>query len=164
MANEYPSLNDIEPSWADIAITITAYDAQALEMNEIAGINWSDTVEVGQRRGTSGGRVMARTTGSEDCEASMTVYRSGYRKLLNALKSVAPVRGNQKRIGLVGFDILIQHTPPGSSTIYTTKLMGCRLLGRSSDNAEGSDADQLEITLNPLQIVEEIDGEEIVLI
>ena len=164
MAQESPSLNEIEPSWADIQIAITPYDGAELNMNEIAGINWSRSVEVGERRGTSGGRVMARTTGAVSYEASMTVYRSGYRKLLQALMANAPERGDQLRVGLVGFDIIIQHTPPNSDSVYTNKIKGCRLLGDSSDQSEGTDAQQLEITLNPLEIVELVDDREIALI
>lgn len=164
MAQEYPSLNEIEPSWADISITITPYEGTVLEMSEIAGISWSRSVEVGERRGTSGGRVMARTTGEISFEASMTVYRSGYRKLLQTLMANASERGGQKRVGLVGFDILIQHTPPNSDAVFTTTIKGCRLLGDSSDMSEGTDAQQLEITLNPLDIVELVDDVEIALI
>lgn len=76
----------------------------------------------------------------------------------------APTRGNQKRIGLVAFDIMIQHTPPGEVEIYTTKIKGCRYLGDADDMAEGSDADQIEVTLNPIEIVNIIDGEEVVLV
>ena len=152
MAQEYPSLNEIEPSWADIQIAITPYDGAELNMNEIAGINWSRSVEVGERRGTSGGRVMARTTGAVSYE------------LLQALMANAPERGDQLRVGLVGFDIIIQHTPPNSDSVYTTKIKGCRLLGDSSDQSEGTDAQQLEITLNPLEIVELVDDREIALI
>jgi hypothetical protein len=165
MANQlYPALNDIAPSWADIAVTTTVYDGALLDMQDIAGINWSRTVEVGELRGASGGRVMARTSGSMSCEATITLYRSGYRRLLKALKEVAPERGNQKLVSLVGFDIMIQHSPQGEVEIYQTKIKGCRLLGNSSDNAEGTDADKVEVTLNPLEIVEIIDGEEIALI
>ncbi len=160
----YPALNDIEPSWADIAVTATVYDGPLLDMVDIDGINWSRTVEVGERRGASGGRPMARTTGSVSYEASMTLFRSGYRKLLKALMSVASSRGNQKLISLVGFDVMIQHSPPGETEIYQTKIKGCRLLSDSNDNAEGTDADKVEITLSPIEIVQIIDGEEVALI
>ncbi len=160
----YPALNDIEPSWADIVVTTTVYDGALLENIDIAGITWGRTVEVGERRGGSGGRVMARTTGSVSYEASMTLYRSGYRRMLKALAAVAPTRGNQKLISLVGFDVMIQHSPPGEVEIYQTKIKGCRFLGDSNDNAEGTDADKIELTLSPLEIVQIINGEEIALI
>jgi hypothetical protein len=160
----YPSLNDIEPSWADIAVTCTIYDGPLLEMADISEISWSRSVEVGERRGASGGRVMARTTGSVSYEASMTLYRSGYRKLMKALQEVAPTRGNQKLVSLVGFDVMIQHSPPGEEEIYQTKIKGCRLLGDSNDNSEGTDADTVELTLSTIEIVQIVNGEEVAMI
>lgn len=164
MNQAYPSINDIAPSWADIGITFTVGGGDALDMMDIAAIKWSRKVEVGDQRGTSGGRVMARTTGQGSQEASATLYRSGLRKLLKSLMSKAPTRGNQKVISVVAFDILIQHTPPGETEIYTTKIKGCRYLGDSDDMKEGNEADKLEITLNPIEIAQIIDGQEVVLL
>lgn len=165
MANQaYPSLNDIAPSWADIAATFTVYEGSVLEMIDFAGIKWARKLEPGEQKGASGGRVMARTSGDVSFEASATLYRSGYRKLLKALIEKAPLRGNQRKIGVVGFDILIQHTPPGESEIYQVKIKGCRFLGDSDDMKEGNEADKIEITLNPIEIVNIVDGEEVVLV
>lgn len=155
---------EIEPSWADIGVSITPTDAPILDITEISALSWSRTVEIGERRGASGGRVTARTTGSASFEASMTLYKSGHRKLLKALIAKAPLRGNQRKISLVTFDILVQHTPPEESEIYTTKIKGCRLLGDSEDMGEGTDAQQLEITLNPIEVVNIINNEEILLL
>lgn len=94
----------------------------------------------------------------------MELYRSGHRRLVKGLKAKAPVRGNQKRISLVFFDITINHTPPGEVEIFTVKIKGCRLTGRDFDLKEGNDADKVAIALNPMEIVEVIDGEEIVLL
>jgi hypothetical protein len=165
MTNQlYPALNDSAPSWADISVTSTVYDGDLLDMVDIKDINWSSTVEVGEQRGASGGRVMARTVGAASQEASMTLYRSGYRKLLKGLMSVAPERGNQKLVSLVGFDIMIQHSPLGETEIYQTKIKGCRLLEASNDNSEGTDADTVEVKLSPLEIVQLIDGSEVTMI
>ncbi len=165
MANQaYPSLNDIEPSWADIAVTFAVFEGALLETADIAGLKWSRKVEVGERRGASGGRVMARTTGQGSQEASVTLYRSGLRRLIKGLMEKAPTRGNQVRIGLVAFDIMIQHTPPGETEIYQVKIKGCRYLGDADDMKEGTDADKVEVTLNPIEIVNIIDGKEVVLI
>lgn len=166
MTNQaYPSLNDVAPSWADIGITITPEEGSILEMTEIAGIKSNRKIELGEQRGVSGGRVMKRTTGSGSAEASMTLYRSGYRTFINALAANAPTRGNQLLIGLVAFDVLIQHTPPGSDDIFTRKIKGCRFTGDADDMKEGNEADKLEISLNPIEIVDiDEDGNEIVLI
>lgn len=161
---EYPTLNDLAPSWADIVTSFTIYGGSLLETTDYSAINWSSSVEVGEKRGASGGRVMARTSGAASHEASATFYRSGFRKLLRALMEKAPVRGNQRLVSLVGFDVLIQHTPVGETEIYQTKIKGCRLLGASASMAEGVDADVLELTLNPIEIVQIIDGVEVALL
>ena len=160
----FPSLNDIEPSWADIHATFTVFGGVALSMVDFAAIKWSRKVEVGVRRGASGGRVMARTTGEGSQDASATLYRSGLRRLIKGLMALAPTRGRQVIISNVGFDILIQHTPPGEIEIYQTKIKGCRYLGDADDMKEGTDADKVEVTLNPIEIVQIINGREVVLL
>jgi hypothetical protein len=160
----YPSVNGYSPSWADIKISFTVDGGDLLEEVDIMSIKWSRKVEVGEQRGTSGGRVMARTTGQGSQEASMSVYRSGLRRLVKSLMAKAPTRGNQVVISLVSFDILIQHTPPGETEIYTTKIKGCRYLGDADDMKEGNEADKVEVTLNPIEIANIIDGQEVVLL
>jgi hypothetical protein len=165
MTNQaYPSLNDVEPSWADIEVSATVTGGALIEMIDIAAIKWSRSVEVGEKRGASGGRVMSRTRGSVSYEASMTLYRAGLKRLKRGLMENAEERGNQKLISLVGFDIMVQHTPPGTDEIFQTKIKGCRYLGDSEDNGEGSDADQVEVTLSVIEIADIIDGKEVVLI
>lgn len=169
MANQlFPALNEIEPSWADIAVTSTIYQGALLDMVDINAINWSRTVEVGERRGASGGRPMARTAGSVSYEASWTLFAASYIKFLRALKEAAKgaglVRGNQALISQVGFDIMIEYTPFGSVEIFRTKIKGCRLLSDSSSAAEGTDASMMELSLSPIEIVNIIDGEEVALL
>lgn len=163
-ADDYPVLDGIAPSWADITVSLTPYGGELLDVKDIAAINTGTTVEVGEQRGASGGRVMRRTTGSVSHEASMTLYKSGWNKLLRKLKEAATERAGQKRVGLVHFDIFIQHIPPDESDEYEIKILGCRLMGRSANSAEGTDADQVEVPLSVGQIVDVIDGEEIVML
>jgi len=168
MSNQaYPSLDGIAPSWSDIEVAITPTASTKLDAEDISGIKYSSKVEVGMQKGTSGGRGMRRTTGESSFEASATFYKSGLRKFVDALVAAAPeyaMRGNQVRISLVGFDVDIMHTPPGETDIYHTRLKGCRLLGYSEDLKEGNEADQCEVTLNPIEIVHMRDGKEIVLL
>ena len=165
MNNDYPILNGVAPSWADIIVRATPEGGALLDVKDIAAINTSCTVEVGEQRGASGGRVIRRTTGSVSYEASMTLYRSGYQKLLRNLMAAAEasnlVRGNQRTIALVHFTVEIQHTPINDVEIYSRIVKGCRLLGDSFSDAEGTDAEQVEVTLNPIEIVNVIDGKEV---
>lgn len=154
---EYPSLNGVEPSYADIRLQFPIHDGAIYKPGPaVAGVNWSDTVEVGDAPGANGGRKWRRTTGVYSCEASVTLYRSGWKAFVQELKQ------RSTRLSLVGFDLVIQHTPPvetGDTTIYTVKILGCRLTGRSLSHAEGTDPDKIELTLNPMRIEELEAGE-----
>jgi hypothetical protein len=165
MQQAYPTLNDYAPSWADLTCTLSVHGGgPILSIWDIAALKFASTVEVGEQRGTSGGIVMKRTTGSLKDEASATFYRSGLRKLLEGLRTVAPLRGAQRRVSLVAFDMVLHHSPPGEPDIYIHKILGCRLLGFSSDMAEGPEADKVELALHPMQNVQVIGGEDVVLI
>lgn len=157
MANQaFPSVNSHECSWADIAVTLNVPGGATVGLVDLEGIKWSRKVEVGESRGTSGGRVMKRTAGSETVEASASMTRSGVAQLVEAIEVAAlaasQTRSNEVIISGVAFDILIQHTPLGDTRIYTAKLSGCRYLGDSDDMKQGNDADMVELTLNPVRI------------
>jgi hypothetical protein len=165
MANQaYPSLNGFAPSWADIKVTFTVDGGDVIEMTDIAGIKYGTKGEVGEQGGAGGGRPLVRTYGEAKYEASMTLYRSGHRQLQKALAGQADSRGNQKIIGAVAFDILIQHSVIGDSEIYVTKIKACRYMGVDDDMKEGTEADKVEVSLSTIEIVHIIDGEEIVLL
>lgn len=167
MSNQqtYAGVNDYEVSWSDIATTLRIPNAQPLPDLDWAGVKFSRKVELGERKGPSGGRTTARTTGTGSCEASGSIYRSSNRVLYTALAAVAPKRGNQARISLVSFDLVVQHTLVGSDLVFTTNIKGCRITGDSDDMKEGNDADKIELTLNPIEVVTILpDGTEVVLI
>ena len=152
----FPSVNEHECSWADIAVTFNIPGGQTTGIVDLEGIKWSAKVDVGESRGTSGGRVMKRTAGAETLEASATVTRSGCAQLIEGIElaavAVGQTRGDRVVISGISFDILVQHTPLGVSRIYTTKLSGCRFLGDSNDMKQGNDADMIELTLNPIEV------------
>jgi hypothetical protein len=145
----FPDLNGVAPSWADVAISLPIYRGQTVKTSDIAELKWSDKVDVGTTRGTNGGRKSKRTTGQYDCEASITFYKDGWRVFRLALAA------KNKRLSLAGFDVMVQHTPPGSSAIHTVKIVGCRVVGRTASMAEGSDADKIEVPLNCMRIEED---------
>lgn len=157
--NDYPVLDGITPSWADVICRATPSSGPLIDMKDIVGISTGISIEVGEQR--SGGRLIKTTTGDEKSEATITLYYSGYTKLLRNLKALAPVRGNQRRVSLVHFGFQVQFTPPGSDEIFEIRIKGCRLMGRTLNATEGTDAQQVEVPLNVKQIVDVIDGEEV---
>jgi len=163
--NLYPVLDGVAPSWADIIVRCARFaDGALFDMEDIAAINTGTALEVGEQRGASGGRVRKRTTGQSSNTASMTLYRDGYQKMLRKMAEVAPVRGNQRIISLVHFDIQVQHTPPGSAEIFEYRVKGCRIAGRDLNGAEGTEADRVEVPLSVIEIADIIDGKEVVLL
>lgn len=166
--NEFPLYNGIAPSWADAICKVTGTDIELLELKDIAAINTSRSLEVGEQRGLSGGRVMKRTTGATSQEASLGLYRSGFdafiRRLVAAAESQGHTRGNEILISLVHFDFQWLYTPPGSALIFERRLYGCRYMGDTMNTAEGIDADQVECPLSVIKIADIIDGKEVVLL
>lgn len=162
--NDYPVLDGISPSWADIEAEAMPIGGQLLSVKDFAAIHTGTSVEVGEQEGASGGRVMKRTTGRVKNEFSITLYRDGYLRLLRGLKGLAPKRGNQRLISLVHFDIKVQHTPIGSVDIFEYRAKGLRIIGRTLDGAEGTSADTVEVPCSVITIADMIDGEEVVLL
>ena len=160
--NDYPLINGLTPSWADVKATATVGGATLVPMSYIAAVNTGSTVEVGKQM--AGGRVMKRTTGSLSDEASMTLYYGGLPNLLRAMVEYAPVRGNQYIISAVPFEMQVQYLPDGVDEIFDIRLRGCRLLGLNCNGAEGTDPNKAEVALNPIQIVHMVDGKEVVLL
>jgi hypothetical protein len=164
ISNDYPILNGIAPSFADIALKITPDGGPILDTKDFSALSDGRSIEVGEQRGASGGRVMRRTSGSISYEGSITFYRSGYQKLYRELAKLAPSRGNQKVIRFVHFGVQIQHAPVGDVEIYDRRWRGVHLLGDGFDLSEGTDADQIEVPVSIIEIVDIIDGAEIALL
>ncbi len=175
-----PLINGFAPSWADISVRVSPGGGPLVEIGDIAKIDWKVDVEIGEQR--EGGRVINRTRGSVKYEASMTLYASGYQKLLTGLIAAAPIRGGQSLISLAVFGINVQYTPPTGAGlagqaigaiagalgvgagIFESRLKGCRILGRSISASEGNDAQQVEVTLSVIEIADMIGGKEVVML
>lgn len=158
-------LDEIAPSWADVSASFSVLGGKILETIDFSALSSGDSVEVGEKRGASGGRIMATTTGAVTPKAAATFYMSGFRKLIAALADRAPRRGDRYLISLVRFDVVQLWTPPGEILIYKKEILGCRLLGRDAKTAEGSEADLVELSINPMEIVDyDEQGRKIVLL
>lgn len=162
MNNEFPVLDGIAPSWADIRVRAKGADTNLIDIVDIKSIDTGVEVSIGEQEGASGGRVLKRTTGAVKNTAKMVLYRTGYQKLLRAMMVNAPTRGGQRIIGVMHMGIQVFFTPPGDVEIYEYRIKGCRLLGRTLNSAQGTDAAEVEVPLSPSEIVDIIDGKEVV--
>jgi hypothetical protein len=154
---EYPTLDGVAPSWADLEVTIPIYDGPTVKTQDIAALKWSVARERGEVRGTSGGRVRKRTRGQTSYEGTITFYKQGFRTMLQGLQERADALGLS--ILDIPFDVLAKHTTPeltGDVDIHEALMQGCLLDGVSSDMAEGVDADQIEVPLSIMLVV--LDG------
>lgn len=161
----FPVFDGVVPSWADIIVRASPVRAPLIEMADIKSISTACSMDIGEQRGASGGRVMKRSTGATKYEASLTLYYDGFLRFLRGLAAAAPPgRGNQRALSLVHFGLQIQFTPLGSTEVFETRIKGCRYTGRTSAPAEGTDVHTIDVNLNPLEIVDMIDGVEMALL
>jgi hypothetical protein len=171
----FPSLNGIDPSWADIKFVFSVAGAPILgpaasvlptiEIEDIAAINTSRALEVGYKEGATGGRRSGRSTGRASDESSITFWRSGFEKFCEILAMTAPKRGaNEYAISLVHFDFSQFHTPFGSANIYQRRVLGCRVIGDTMNSQVSSDVQQVEVPLSVMKIVDVNKGKNLVLI
>lgn len=173
---DFPVIDGIAPSYADIAYQISptglnpaglsalAAAGPLLTVKDIKSINTSTTLEIGSVRGANGGRRMRRTTGQRDEAASFEMYKDAYHRLLRSFLTLAPRRGNQALISLVHFSFAVMYSVPGSVETFEVRLKGCRIAGREANDTEGSDPTVVNVTLNPLEVCDVVDGVEVVLI
>ncbi len=168
-AENYPSVNENEVSWADIDTTIILTGGKTIRTADYEGIKCNSEVKKGDVRGASGGRVVKRTTGEKTDAGSATFLRSGLRTLMRDLKDAAKTLGfvdsaGRPRLSQVAFTLNVKHSVPGDPAIYTVIMRGCTLCKVDMSMAVGPDADKVELDLNPIEVSWLVDGEECVLL
>lgn len=160
----FPILDGIAPSFADISVTSTMTGGPLLEIGDIKSINTGMSMEIGEQRGASGGRVIYTTTGNVKNECAMVLYATGFNKFLRALIALAPTRGDEYLTSFVHFGLQCIWTPPGMNEKFEFQVQGCRYVGRQWNAAEGVDAQSIDVALNPKKIFDVVDGKKVVLI
>lgn len=160
-----PTLNANSPSWTNIKITVNVLGGQTAPAIDIKSITWESKVERGMQRGASGGRVLKRTTGQKTDTAAAEFYRDGLRTLVRWLIEVAPKdSAGRPMLSQATFDVVIKFALEGDPEIYETKLTGCHLDKIAGSHAEGTDPDVIAVDLNPIEVIEVIDGQDTVLL
>jgi hypothetical protein len=67
-------------------------------------------------------------------------------------------------ISLVHFNLIWQYSVLGDVEIYERRMKGCRWMGDTMNDTEGSDPQEVEVPLSVMQVVDVIDGLEVVLV
>jgi hypothetical protein len=161
---DFPILDGVTPSWADVNITLRGAETPALTVKDIASVESTSTLEIGEMQGASGGKVIRRTTGASKYEGKLGLYLSGFVGLLENLGPSMPTRGGKRVFGVVHFDIITQWTPLGSVAIYEKRLLGCRIGGETLAAAEGTDAQKVDMPMHVGEIVYVINGVQYVIL
>lgn len=165
MAEEYPLLNGYTPSWCDVSTVINIAGGGTFKDIGYKELNWKASLSVGTQEGQSGGIPIAQTQGRVTYEASAIFYAGAFNRLLAQLAPLAPRRGNQARISLVRFSIVIFHTPFGSTDILHDEIRGGRVGSMEGKEAESDDPIVTPVDLHPMQCVRVLpDNTEIVLL
>ena len=165
--NEFPIIDGVVPSWADVTARITPNGAAVLTSRGIKSISSGADLEIGVEM--HAGRVYGTTVGQAKANGSMTLYLSAAQDFIKALKDAALTAGYTRdggivQAGLVFFQLDYAFTPPGTDTIWERRLKGCRLIGNTEAPAEGTDATTVDYTLHVTERVEVVDGVEVALI
>lgn len=165
----FETLNGDAVSWSELSAVTKIRGGIPLPQPDLKSCDHAAKVERGDKRGASGGRVVSRTTGSATNSGSASWYKAGLRDFKRALKNAALAAGyinsdGHVQLSKVAFDLVIMHSYEGDPEIYIIKLVGCHLDGDSGKHAEGNEAETVDVELNPLRIVEVIDGVDTVLL
>jgi hypothetical protein len=161
---DFPILDGIAPSWADISINFKGANSPKLEMKDIASIESVASIEVGELRGASGGKVIRTTTGASKYEGKLGLYQSGFLGLLDNLSGSMQRRGELYVYGTVFFDIQQFWTPFGTDEIFEKQINGCRILGDTLASAEGTDAQQVDVPMKVGQVIYVFRGKKYVIL
>lgn len=164
MAGSIETLNGTAPSWAEVEITADVSGGGSFPDIDWKSVDVESKVDRGFQRGP-GGQVKQKTTGQPTDSASGSLYRSGLRQLKIALAAAAPQdAAGRYQLSKVRFNIIIKHAYEDDAQIYCLKLLGCTLDKNAFKMAEGAEADTVDIDLNPMKVIEIIDGKETVLL
>lgn len=164
MAGTLETLNGNACSWAEVEITADVVGGGSFPDIDWKSMDAESKVDRGVQRGP-GGQVKKKTTGQPTDTASASLYRSGLKALKRALVAVAPQdAAGRYQLSKVRFNIVVKHSVDDDPDINILKFLGCTLDKNAYKMAEGPDADVVDIDLNPMKIIEVIDGKETVLL
>lgn len=158
ISQDFPVLDGFAPSWADLSMNFKGAVTPKLEMKDIASVESVASLEIGELRGLSGGKVVRTTTGASKYEGKLGLYQSGFVNLLDNLGPGMPTRGGVRIYGTIHFDIQQFWTPPGTDEIYEKQMNGCRILGDTLAAAEGTDAQQIDVPMKVGEVIYVIRG------
>lgn len=157
----YPTLQGEAQSWANLEAKANIYDGPSIDLTDIVGIDWDNSAERGTQWGQDGS-IKAFTRGRGSSTGKISFYADGCIAFIEKLMDIAIAKGfvvnGECKFGMVSFDILIQHTPLGSTGIRQIELLGCQVSKDAASYAEGTDADKNDLEIVVKRVVRTING------
>jgi hypothetical protein len=135
------------------------FDYSSVEINlggtiytAVQEITYSHSLEPGYLRGTKPQKI-GRTRGEYNAEASIKLYKADYHNLTQMLSLLNPIVGYME----ASFTITVIYQEIASSgQLITDVLSGCRMTKAENSHSQSSDALQVSVDLDVMQIVENL--------
>lgn len=145
MANiTYPLINGVRYDHSSLDIKIAA-----VSFFGIKSIDYSDTLEPGEGRGT-GPQIVIRTRGNYSAQASMEVWRAEYDAFALQISQSAPGTGLYE----IAWPLDIHYQPEGGLAMVTDNIVGCRIKTPShNSSAGGTDPLAVKVDLHVMYII-----------
>lgn len=162
------TVNEVAVSWAESEFTFDIEGAAPIKDLDLTAVTFESAIERGEQRG-QGGKLKRRTTGQETPTASMTMGSQSMDTFVDALVVAAEAGGfvdskGRAQISKVPFTLIVKHSFVNDPAIQCVKLMRCHLDKFGASHAEGTDANVIEVDLNPIEIVIVRNGKDVVLL
>lgn len=160
---EFPTLNGEAQSWANMLCKASVYNGPAIDLKDIKSFDWDVALERGVQR-TRDGAIKSFTRGQATPSCKVGFYADGLLKFWEACIDTclalggAYVDGDTALVGLVKFDIFVQHTPLGASDIRQVDLLGLAWKKDAGSYAEGVEADATEAEFDIVRVVRTVNG------
>lgn len=157
MADQYPLIAGAMTSWAELRLSLGIYGGPSFKTIDFAAFDWDESLTPAKVKGI-GPRMIGRTVGEHDANASMSMYLDSFTQFQKALAAAAASKGFSG-IALVVFDVFAAWSPldgPNPSAVHKVKAVGARIQSRGIKSAPGPDATIVEIPLNIVRV--EVDG------
>lgn len=133
----YPFVNGARKDFSSVSLL-----AAGRQFIGFTAINYSDALRPGSVFGGSAQRI-GRTRGQREISASITMYRAEWSEL-RALLGPGYME--------VPFEVTVSYGDDGLP-VETDKLLGCRIVSESNNNAAGSEALTVEIELDVMDML-----------
>lgn len=136
MANEYPLINGVRTSWAEIELR-----AKGRSRYGVKEVSYSSSLEPGEVHG-AGVRKLGRTRGVLKHEASITMLKEEADEFVGELGP---------GFGEVSFEAVVSYAEGAKTKVDT--IVGCRIKNISNSHQQGNEGLTVKLDLDVMEIL-----------